>query len=61
MGMAGAFITTTLGITPGEYWMYMPLTWMCALTGIVLAITGIGVARTDGTIITPLFRKKAKK
>ena len=60
-GMAGAVITTTLGITPGEYWMYMPLTWMCALTGIVLAITGIGVARTDGTMITPLFRKKAKK
>lgn len=57
-GMAGAFIAATLGIGPGQYWMYMPLTWMCALTGIVLAITGIGIAKTDGTMVTPLFRKK---
>lgn len=57
-GMAGAFIASTLGIGPGQYWMYMPLTWMCALTGIVLAITGIGIAKTDGTMVTPLFRKK---
>lgn len=57
-GMAGAFIASTLGVTPGQYWMYMPLTWMCALTGIVLAITGIGIERKDGTMVTPLIKKK---
>ncbi len=60
-GMAGAFIASTLGIGPAEYWMYMPLSWMCALTGIVLAITGIGVAKTDGTMVTPIFRRKKAK
>lgn len=59
-GMAGAFIASTLGIGPGEYWMYMPLTWMCALTGIVLAITGIGVAKTDGSMVRPLFKKRTR-
>lgn len=59
-GMAGAFIASTLNIGPAEYWMYMPLSWMCALTGIVLAITGIGVARTDGTMVTPLIHRHKK-
>lgn len=60
-GMAGAFITSQLGITPGEYWMYMPLTWLCALTGIACALTGIGIEKTDGTMVTPIFKKKRNK
>lgn len=59
-GMAGAFITGQLNITPDQYWMYMPLCWLCAVFGIICILTGIGIKKTDGTMVTPILHRKKK-
>lgn len=58
-GMAGAYILSQLNIAPGEYWMYMPLCWTCAFTGIFCALTGIGIMKSDGTMVRPIIKNKA--
>ena len=57
-GMAGSYITSQLGVVPGDYFLYMPLCWLCIVFGILCSLTGIGVKRADGTYVRPVLWQK---
>ena len=58
-GNTGAFITATLGVTPYEYFFYMPFIWLCFVFDMLSIVTGIGLKKADGSMVTPLFKRKA--
>lgn len=60
-GMAGSYITSQLGVVPGDYFLYMPLCWLCVVFGIICSLTGIGVKRADGTYVRPILWQKKKQ
>lgn len=59
-GMAGSYITSQLGVVPGDYFLYMPLCWLCIVFGILCSLTGIGIKRTDGTYVRPILWQKKR-
>ena len=58
-GNTGAFITATLGVTPYEYFFYMPFIWLCFVFDMLSIVTGIGLKKADGSMVTPIFKRKA--
>lgn len=60
-GMAGSYITSQLGVVPGDYFLYMPLCWLCIVFGIFYSVTGIGIKRADGSYVRPILWQKKKQ
>lgn len=49
----------TLGVTPYEYFFYMPFIWLCFVFDMLSIVTGIGLKKADGSMVTPIFKRKA--